>query len=94
MAAANPDPIMVLVMGLFPSATVTDDGVLPANRASAQDGFRAGLGPIGLEVELGSRKWDKQNRSDEGSAHEGDLGEIGAGKQSLRLFNKVSTGKE
>jgi hypothetical protein len=45
---------MVLIMGLFPSATVTDDGVLPANRASAQDGFRAGLGPIGFEVELRS----------------------------------------
>jgi hypothetical protein len=49
-AAANPDPIMVFIMSLFAPAPVTDDGILHANRATAQNHFRARLGPIGLEV--------------------------------------------
>ena len=67
-AAPDPDPIMMFVMSLFAAAAMTDDGVLRANRAAAQDDFCAGLGPIGFEVVLGRRKWDKQNRSDEGFA--------------------------
>ena len=55
-ASANLNPIVIFVVRLFPPATVTDDGVLAANRASAQDAFRAGLGPIGFEVVLRSRK--------------------------------------
>ena len=54
--AANPDPVMVLIMSLFASATVTDDGILLADRASAQDDFRARLGPVGSEVALRRRK--------------------------------------
>lgn len=34
--AANPDPIVVLIMSLFAPAPVTDDGILYANRAVAQ----------------------------------------------------------
>src|SRR4051812_49304558 len=41
--AANPDPIMVFVMSLLASATMTNDGILITNRASAQDNFRARL---------------------------------------------------
>ena len=55
-AAANPDPIMVFIMSLFAAAAMTDDGVLHTNRASAQDDFRARLGPIGFEVVLGGGK--------------------------------------
>jgi|ERR1700693_5743343 len=33
--AANPDPIMMFIMGLFASPTVTHDGILHTNRASA-----------------------------------------------------------
>ena len=36
-AAANPDPIMVLIVRLFAAAAMTDDGILSANRAMAQD---------------------------------------------------------
>ena len=50
--AANPDPIVVLIMSLFAPAPVTDDGILHANRAVAQNDFRARLGPIGFEVVL------------------------------------------
>jgi len=47
---------MVFVMSLLASATVTDDGILLTNRASAQDDIRARLGPIGFEVALGRGK--------------------------------------
>jgi hypothetical protein len=47
---------MVFIMSLLASATVTDDGILLTNRASAQDNFRARLGPIGVEVALGGGK--------------------------------------
>ena len=65
---ANPDPIMVFVMSLFAAAAMADDGVLETNRATAQYDFGARLGPIGFEVVLGGRKWDKQNRSNGGFA--------------------------
>jgi hypothetical protein len=94
MAAANPDPIMVLVMGLFPSATVTDDGVLPANRASAQDGFRTRLGPIGFEGELRIRKWDKRIVVMEALPTAETLVRSEPGSRALTSSIKVSTGKE
>lgn len=64
---------MVLIVRLFAAAAMTDDGILSANRAMAQDGLHAGLSPIGFEVELRRREWDKQNRSNEGSARPGHL---------------------
>ena len=51
-AAANPDPVMVLIVRLFAAAAMTDDGVLQTDRALAQDDLRAGFGPIGFEVDL------------------------------------------
>ena len=51
-AAANPNPIMVFIMSLFAPAPVTNDGILHANRATAQNDLRACLGPIGFEVVL------------------------------------------
>lgn len=50
--AANPDPIVVLIMSLFATAPMTDDGILLANRAVAHDDFRTRIGPIRFEVVL------------------------------------------
>ncbi|HEY2017627.1 MAG TPA: hypothetical protein VGH38_29175 [Bryobacteraceae bacterium] len=50
--AANPDPIVVLIMSLFAPAPVTNDGILHANRAVSYYDFRARLGPIRFEVVL------------------------------------------
>ena len=50
--AANPDPIVVLIMSLFAPAPVTHNGILHANRAVAQNDFRARIGPIRFEVIL------------------------------------------
>jgi hypothetical protein len=52
--AMNPDPIMVRIMSLLASMPVTDDRILLAYRALAQNDFRAHLGPI--EVVLRSGK--------------------------------------
>jgi hypothetical protein len=68
--AANPDPIMLFIMSLLASATVTDDGILLTDWTPAQDDFRARLGPIGFEVALGRRKWDKQYRDRGGPARD------------------------
>jgi hypothetical protein len=51
-AASNPDPIVVFIVGLFAPATVADNGILNANRATTQNDFRARLGPVGFEVVL------------------------------------------
>src|SRR5579864_1077729 len=89
-AAANPDPIMVLIVRLFAAAAMTDDGILRANRAMAQDDLHAGLGPIGFEVELRRREWDKQNRSDEGSARPGHLARITGRREGPSSYTNLS----
>jgi hypothetical protein len=43
---------MVFIMSLFAPAPMTDNGIPHANRAVAQNDFRARLGPIGFEVVL------------------------------------------
>lgn len=93
-AAPNPDPIMLLVMRLFAAAAVTDDGVLGANRAAAQDDFGPRLGPIGFEVVLRGRKWDKQNRSNEGFALPVTLPRSSVGRRGALPSSRISTGKE
>ena len=75
-AAANADPLMALIVRLLAAAAMTNDGILRANRAMAQDDLHAGISPIGFEVELRRREWDKQNRSDEGPARPGHLARI------------------
>lgn len=87
-AAANPNPIMIFVMRLFAAAAMTDEGVLGTKRASAQDDSRTRQCPIGSEVVLRGRKWDKQNRSDGGSAYGIDLAEIGVRSGAFALQTK------
>jgi hypothetical protein len=43
---------VVLIMSLLAPAPMTDDGILHANRAVAQNDFRARIGPIRFEVIL------------------------------------------
>ena len=92
-AAPNADPIMLLVMSLFAAAAVTDDGILGTNRASAQNAIGARLGPIGFEVVLRSRKWDKQNRSNEGFARPVTLPRS-IGRREALPPKQISPGKE
>jgi hypothetical protein len=79
---------MLFIMRLFAAAAMTDDGVLGTNRAAAQDDFCAGIGPIDFEVVLRRRKWDKQNRSNEGSARPGHLAQDRQAGATPFLLNK------
>jgi len=94
-ATANPDPIVMFVMRLFAAAAMADDRVLGADRATAQDDFRGCLGPIGFEVVLRGRKWDKQNRSNEGFARPLTLPKIdGLARGPSSLNNKSQLERE
>lgn len=48
----NLNPIMVFVMRLFPPPAMTNDRILQANRADANDPFCASLRPIGFALAL------------------------------------------
>lgn len=89
-AAPNPDPIMMFVMRLFAAAAMTDDGVLQTNRASAENNFRTGLRPIRFGIDLIGGKWDKENRSNGGSAWIGDLAKIGTRAEPLLLGKNLN----
>jgi hypothetical protein len=66
-AAADGNPVVMLIVGLLGAAAVTDDRIAFTNGASPQHGFGAARGPIGLEqLVRRDRKWDKQNRSSSG----------------------------
>jgi hypothetical protein len=51
-AAPNVNPVMVFVMSLFAATTMTDDRIPRANRAAANDPFRASLRPIRFQLAL------------------------------------------
>ena len=61
--APNRDPVMVFVMSLLLSSAVTNDRILRANRAPANDYLRASFRPIGIQLALRRGKWDKDNRA-------------------------------
>jgi hypothetical protein len=88
-ATPNRNPIMLFIVRLFAAAAVADDGILRANWAAAQKDFRAGLGPVSLEVVLRGGKWDKQNRGTWGSAP-GDLAKIAPGVGPSPPGNRIN----
>src|SRR6266576_1210575 len=61
--APNRDPVMVFVMSLLLSPAVTNDRILRANRAPANDYRRASFRPIGIQLALRRGNWDKDNRA-------------------------------
>src|SRR5208337_554257 len=62
-AASDPNPVVMLIVRLLAPATVTDDGIAFANRASPQHDLVAVSSPVGFELVRRGRKWDKENRS-------------------------------
>jgi hypothetical protein len=61
--AANPDPVMMLIVRLLAAPSMTDDRIARTNRAPPQDDFGAARGPIRFELVQRATKWDKQNRT-------------------------------
>jgi hypothetical protein len=46
----DPNPVVMLVVGLLAAATMTDDRIVFTNPASAYDDFVAGLCPVGRKL--------------------------------------------
>ena len=61
-AASDPNPVVMFIVRLLAAATVTDDGITFANRASPQKDLPAVAGPVGFELVRRGGKWDKKNR--------------------------------
>ena len=62
-AASDPNPVVMFIVRLLAAATVANDGIPFANRASPQHDVLAVASPIGFELVRRGRKWDKENRS-------------------------------
>jgi hypothetical protein len=52
----------MLIVRLLAAATVTDDRITFAKRASPQHDVLAVASPVGFELVRRGRKWDKKNR--------------------------------
>lgn len=64
--AANPDPVVMLIVRLLAAPSMTDDRIARTNRALPQDDFGATRSPIRFELVPRDTKWDKQNRTSTG----------------------------
>jgi len=64
LTAADPNPVMILIVSLFATATVADDRVTVANRAMSQDELGADGSPIRFELANPVGKWDNENREE------------------------------
>jgi len=62
-AAADANPVVMLIVRLFAAASMADDRIAFTSGASPQDDFGAARRPIGFELVRRDGKWDKQNRS-------------------------------
>ena len=60
--APDPNPVVILIVGLLAAASVTDDRIAFTNRASPQDDLVAVFGPVGFQLVRRGGKWDKKNR--------------------------------
>jgi hypothetical protein len=65
-AAPDPNPVVMFIVRLLAAASVTDDRIAFANRASPQNNLLAVTGPIGFELVRRGGKWDKKNRGSSG----------------------------
>ncbi len=74
--ATDPDPVVMLIVGLLAATSVADDRIAFTNGASPQDDLVAACGPIGFELVRWGGKWDKKNRSSWGLCLGIDLPEI------------------
>lgn len=83
LAAADTNPVMILIVGLFAPTAVADDRVTVANRAMSQDKFGADGSPIRFELANRVGKWDNENREPGRFGHGVSLDAPGAEPPSL-----------
>ena len=61
--APDPNPVVILIVGLLAAASVADDRIAFTNRASPpQDDLVAVPGPVSFQLVRRGGKWDKKNR--------------------------------
>jgi hypothetical protein len=61
-AASDPNPVVILIVGLLAAASVANDRIALTNGASPQHDVLAVASPVGFELVRRGRKWDKKNR--------------------------------
>ena len=61
--APDPNPVVILVVGLLAAPAVTNDRIVFTERASAYHGLVAVLRPIGCNLVRRDGNWDKEDRS-------------------------------
>ena len=62
-AAADVNPVMMLVVCLLAAASMTDDRIVLTNGALPQNGVGTARRPIRFQLVRRNGKWDKQNRT-------------------------------
>jgi hypothetical protein len=60
--ATNPNPVVTLVMSLFPPSAMADDRIAQTLRTEANDRLGTSRRPVQVWVAIVPRKWDKENR--------------------------------
>lgn len=92
--ATDPDPIVMLIVGLLAAAAVANDRIAFTNGAAPQDHLGAFFGPIGFELVRRGGKWDKKNRRSSGLCPSFDLPGSEPEAETFLLKRKPSTGEE
>ena len=62
-AAADANPVVMLVVCLLAAASMADDRIVFTNGTSPQNGLGTASGPIRFQLVRREGKWDKQNRT-------------------------------
>jgi hypothetical protein len=93
-AASDPNPVVMFIVRLLAPATVPDDRIAFANRASPQHDLLDITSPVGFELVRRARKWDKENRSSWGLPPGVDLPRSEPEAEPLLLKRKIPTGEE
>jgi hypothetical protein len=96
LAEAAPDrnPVVMSVVRLLATATVANDRIPFANRASPQHDPLAVASPVGFQLVWRGRKWGKENRSSWGLPPGVDLPRSEPEAEPLLLKRKIPTGEE
>ena len=92
--ASDPNPIVMFIVSLLAAATMPDDRLALANRASTQDDLGASCGPIGSQVVPVGGKWDNKNRGNGGLCSERDPAKFQAPSGALHLLGKIFNWKK
>jgi hypothetical protein len=93
-SAPDPNPVVILIVGLLATASVADDRIAFTNRASPQDDLVAVCGPVGFQLVWRGGKWDKKNRGSWGLYPGVDPPRSEPEAEPLLLKKKIPTGEE